>query len=731
MPTRSIVPGIPGISPLPTVLIESSSYINGDTTNEDVNTSEGSQPSPSGSTAIFGVKPSHSHWVRRCWDGLGGVYAYWNHLLYVPIDLYLGSLFANTRVDPIKHMPNHQLLDHDRHQPTVGLLGLHPRKPLLAVCIFGLSEILFYNTDTSEMLWTFKVKLPKPAEGAAASDSRLTCMRFSNLNKLAVGLTDGTVRVIKQDLRTMMKSSPGPETEQKKPTFQTVKLLPLASSRLSAKIVGRVTNLLFSPNVAAEAGDDIWLAISTEQSGVWIWNQRTNRAIRAVSTAGINEGCLHWITLADEVLEETQEPMAAPPAEKHLSGSTMQKWGSVFGNFDDLSKLDKFFAPSLATSVSSGNAHVSTPISRSSNSTSSSMSSVGGLGKPLVTRRHFGESLLIFGTKDGKVNVHRLWNSSRIIKLETSVNFLPSAFAKPPSFGLTAMYGPASGEITHLAIHPHAISTHEVSIPISLAFQGDHSSIMHQFTISVPSKLTQEPFLPQTIDFVTIMLNTFVNLLLIRTNYRRLSHRLPRPTLSGPPAVLYHSAHTVQPPRSVSPSNSTTKPKSFLTSITTLPNTHFLLATLRPDTSQSFGRPKGSQCVLFSQNPSTHLLTPLTTIHPLTPIPRRLSSPKLHQPLPSGGYYTTKLAKAGIHTASPSSPVAEEPIKRPSMRAALFGEHDFRCGPVAWAPGKHAGGDVGAFLYQPASLLDPGVGVGMFEVVGGCGKGGGRSFSLA
>ena len=124
----------------------------------------------------------------------------------------------------------------------------------------------------------------------------MTCLKFAKGNRLAAGLSNGVVHYIEQSLSTMMKTVPRPEDLSVTPLTHSIKLLPVQDPGLYIKCIGCTTNLAFSPNLKDQE-EGVWLAIATERSGIWIWNQRSRQALRAVRTGGMSEGCLHWISL--------------------------------------------------------------------------------------------------------------------------------------------------------------------------------------------------------------------------------------------------------------------------------------------------------------------------------------------------------------------------------------------------------------------------------------------------
>ena len=188
---------------------------------------------------------------------------------------------------------------------SLGQIALHPTLPLLAVASPSSAEILFYSTEISKYLWHHRfASANAPGRSRASEGSEftnsvnlpyVTCLQFSKGNHVVAGLSNGTVHIMEQNLPTMVKSAPK-LIDDYAPTTHSIKLLPINDPSLYVKCVGRVTNLAFSPN-SEEQEEGAWLVIATKRTGIWIWNKRSRQIFRAVTTRGIGEGCLHWISL--------------------------------------------------------------------------------------------------------------------------------------------------------------------------------------------------------------------------------------------------------------------------------------------------------------------------------------------------------------------------------------------------------------------------------------------------
>ncbi|MCJ1346067.1 hypothetical protein MMC31_004278 [Peltigera leucophlebia] len=669
----------PIVSPMPTILIKKSPDIDQDGKAETRDTQ----------------LPDQHSWLQGFWFFIDLIIAHWNFISYVPIDIYFRVLFSkpqqNSKANSVSTDSD---ASQNKLQDIIGQLALHPSLPLLVVCLSESREIIFYNTKTCNQLQKFQIRLPKvTGKNGSMTRCSITCLKLSSWRKLAIGLSDGTVRVVEQNLRTMLATEE--VGEEKKLSLQEVRLLPCSGSDISSKFIGPITNLVFPSNPDVIAGGDSWLAITTEHSGVWIWNEKTRQSVRVINTVGINQGCLHWISLS---MKQSQA-VSTLERNRRLNDSTHRKLGNIFGSNDNLSGLDEYYSTSLGNSTSSNLAKSPTPLLK--HRTNSSL-----YGSGVVTPQepvHDPGSLLIFGTKDGNLQVNKIFHSSRMMQSITSVSFYPAAIAQPTgTFQSTS--GLASGEITHLVAQSHQISESSVTLPILVASKGDNSSILHQFTVSVLRKRTVKSNLRHARDNTKAALRSLFNLALglSKAHYRWLPRSLPTDPTQG--SITNHIPHFIQ----LHPISATaTKPeKAFLISACTQPGTDLILTTLRLNLS--------SQCVIFAQNHLFGTLDP-TRVNPLFPMPTRLAEPLVPSPSLLRGHYIKQLADAGLYTPPSTSSSSISSRRQLEARVGMTCVHDFACDGITW--GKTAGGiSMGAFIYTPASSVDNGVGIGMFEV---------------
>lgn len=609
----------------------------------------------------------------------------------MPLDMYFRVLFTKTQPKPkAESARTDSTASKNRLQGTIGQLALHPNLPLLVAYISGSSEIISYNTGTCKKLQKFQIRLPKIiGDNGSAVRCSITCLKFSAWSKLAIGLSDGTVRVVEQNLRAMLAAED--VDENKRLRLQEVKPLPCGSSDVSFKFIGPITNLVFPSTADITAGGDSWLAITTENSGVWIWDEKTRQPVRVINTAGINQGCMHWISLS-----VNQSPViSALERNRRLNDSSHRKLGTIFGSSDNLSGLDEYYSSSPGNSKLSNLARSPTPLPRPRADSLRYSSGVVTLQAPVYD----AGSLLVFGTKDGQVQVNKIFHSYRMMHFITSVNFYPAAITQTIST-FQPIPGPASGEITHLVTQSHQITQSSIALPIFVASKGNNSSTLNQFSVTLLRKQIVKSGPRQFHDITEATLHNLVNLVLSlnKACYRWLP--LSRPTDPTQGSITNHIEHFIQPP----PSSATkTAPERIcLISACTQPGTDLILTTLHINHL--------SQCVIFAHNHSSAKLCPMR-VNPLFPIPISLSKPLIPSLSLLKGHYIKQLATVGLYTPASSSLSS----RTQEVRVGMTRVHDITCEEISWGKSEH-GGNVGAFIYIPASSIDEGIAIGMFEV---------------
>ena len=672
----------PTVSPLPTILIKGS-------TNVEPDREAGTRNAPI---------PAQCSWLQKFRFCVSLIIAHWGLISYVPLDIYFrGVSFTKTQQKPKEESAStDSTASQNGLKGTIGQLALHPSLPLLAVCISGSRDIIFYHTRTCRKLQNVQIKLPRIVTGNNGSAVRcsITCLKLSTWNKLAIGLSVGTVWVVEQNLLAMLAAEG--VNEDKRLRIQEVKLLPYSSSDISFKFLGPITNLVFPSSADVTSGGDSWLAITTENSGVWIWNERTKQSIRVINTVGINQGCLHWINLSVK-----QSPAVSTlERNRRLNNSTHRKLENIFGS-SALSGLDQYYSSSPEKSTLSSLAKSPTLLPKPRANSLRSSSGVVTLQAPVYDEG----SLLIFGTKDGKIQVNKIFHSSRMMNFITSVNFYPAAIAQPTAGTFQSISGPASGEITHLVTQSHQITESSITLPIFVASKSDNSSILHQFSIALLRKQVVKSDLSQVRDTTEAALRSLVNIVLglIKVRYRWLPRSHPTDPSQGG-TITNHMKYSIHLPTR---STTTTAPeKVLLMSACTQPGTDLILTTLRLNQLSS-------KCVIFAHNQLSATLNP-TPVNPLFPIATSLSEPLVPSPSLLRGHYLKQLADAGLY--APASASSSSPRRRQQeARVGMTCVHDIACEGITWGKSER-GVSMGAFIYTPASNVDNGVAIGMFEV---------------
>lgn len=652
-----------------------------------------------------GPRPRLSTWAQCLWNFLCLCYAYGTFLGEIPFDV----LMRNILVAPGSANKDVYLTVEEQRESEakcarqVGQLALHPNLPLLAVSTRSSIEVCLYNTVDSQQICKMEVINPKhDLHAQSIKDAVITCLQFSGGNVLAVGLCDGTVRIIKQNLQALVKTWPDSSVSLHQPKIQEVGFLPGHTSDISARFLGPVTNLVFSPTLRRDAGVSAWLAVTTEQSGLWLWSQSTQRTYSTFSTGGVKPGNLHWVRLARELVTES-EPLtyrasAPTPAEKITLGqSTIQRFEHVFGSAQDMLTLNECFAPASMKKPLLGGKLSSSPISR--RPPPADVADTGDLD---------GQTVLVVGMKNGGVWVQKVWHSSMIIDMETSVDVpLRHLANSQPIF--PSRYHTARVEISHLVVRSVSVGRNAVTVPMLVAFTRDTSSRLHEVVVHLPLKQSVPP-IPWSqcvCDGAKEILRQFVNFTLfsMAINYEWLPNIFAPSTDDRVLAVRCLGA------RSGGPGPSSPFSWSSLISLSITPHRYpaagALLATLRPTLPQPNRKPQPNSCVLLSPSDSKvsrSALDQLARIIPQRPNP----FPVPRKPLPQG-YYSRMMAllepSEDYHHQIPYA--SNEPLV----------EHEYTCGQAGWGMSRN-GRLLGAFLYQPASLLDFGVGVALFEVVG-------------
>ena len=648
-------------------------------------------------------RPRLLAWAEHLWHFVCIGYAYWTFVADIPLDLLWRNVCTapGSATKDVRSPMEEQGEDEDKRARPAGRLALHPKFPLLAISTRSSVEIRLYHTISSQQICRVEAITPKvDPYNRSSKGPVITCLQFSCGNVLAVGLSDGTVRIVQQNMWALVKSTPDLSSTRYQPEVQEVNFLPGQISDISARFLGPVTNLVFSPTSRLELSVSAWLAVATEQSGVWLWSQRTKQTFRAFRTGGVNQGNLHWVRLAREVETEpepSKRPATATPPEKvPLGQSTVQRYENVLGNAQDILKLNEYFTPASMK-------HLSAVVPSLSH-----LPHRPPLADVADTGGFDGQTLLVVGLKNGQVRVQKLWHSSIMFHMETYVDF-PLRHLANPRPKVSSKFTTAGVEISHLVIRPISLARNTVIVPILVAFTRETSSKLHEVFVHLPFKQRAPPmpWSRYAYECAKNIIRYFVNIsfAIMLIDYEWLPDIFAPPIDDSVLAIIYCGANSVR----LSPS-SCSRASLISLSITHHPAAKgALLATLRPAISAPIGKSQSNSCILLSS--SDPEVSPLA-INQLASIIPQIPNPFLPTPFPvppkplPRGYYSRMLAVL-------DQPHGHHQI--PYARSESSVEHDYACGEARWGMSRN-GRVLGAFMYQPASLLDSGVGVALFEM---------------
>jgi hypothetical protein len=248
------------------------------------------------------------------------------------------------------------------------------------------------------------------------------------------------------------------------------------------------------------------------------------------------------------------------------------------------------------------------------------------------------------------------------------------------------------------------VNQEALTILMLAAFTNEASSYLHEFAVHLPFQEVAVPWSRQVYDCVKTVFRHVMNLsfVLMQTDHEWLPE-IWTPAVG--PTVTYYGAHPVR----LSPFSPRAKASLISLSALCFHPTDILLATLLAGAPSTVDQPQRNFCVLLSSDDPKALssaMSPLASIIPLVPNPFP-AMPLLTPPTPlPRGHYARMLAL---------SRAPDGQIESRDTRAGATVEHDYKCGQARWGSARD-GTVLGAFLYQPASLQDPGVGVALFEM---------------
>ena len=652
------------------------------------------------------LEPPNRSWARYIWDVVCEFYVHWKLLSYVPFDLLYGSFDVSPTSTPGDNLKS--AANRVEGPSSIGQIALHPNLPLLAVASTRSAKILFYSTETSQNLGEHKLayngafEQPQRSENSelisSASHPYVTCLQFSKGAHVAAGLSNGTVQLLERNFSRMVKSDPNLGKSHITPDACSIRLLPLADWSLYIKIVGRITNLAFPPN-PEEDEEGVWLAISTERSGIWMWNEISRKVLRIVTTTGLSEGCLHWIGNEETPVPKPTFSGLETHEEKYLRRPEMNKWSDVFGTVEEMRTLDSSFSsPFWNPSTDHG------PVPRLRVTSSGSVSCMPdhrqNLGPPQSRK---GQSLLICGSRDGSIRVDQLWHSTMMMHIQNSTD-LPLWNVTTSGDNSDSASGSGPKAISQVLVRPLGYNLDEVQVPLLLAFEDQGFSLLQAFTMSLPLPINATVgvavSMANSTDAARGCLQGVVNQLSPFRVQRRWPFFSPVFPKSTEPAWLI---------------TGTSMDKASLISASYLRTANLILTTLCSSRGD-FGNSKSSQCTLFSQDPFSESasLQHMVQIRPAVP---KFPEPAQHEEdlTPRSRekrYYADMLLRAGVRSPASKIPLLED---GKLYEPAQMSDHVINCGQVTWGKGRY-GRDLGAFLYQPCSLLDEGLAVAIFEL---------------
>ncbi|KAL9041866.1 MAG: hypothetical protein Q9214_003962 [Letrouitia sp. 1 TL-2023] len=487
------------------------------------------------------------------------------------------------------------------------------------------------------------------------------------------------------------------------------KLIDIEDWDLHRNITGPVSNIKFSPTEQDPIRNP-WLAVTTTKAGVWIWDCRSDHIVRLVDCRGIAHGCLHWINVESRLQFSEQQVQVTTPAKNNLNASTLHRWQDVFGDPEDISMLDKYFAPTSTSSQASSICMKKPDVDQLINSPNSPNSPNSTSPQWSCPKDNDKSSLIVIGTQDGKILCQVLWHSSRTMKTtayyELSANALTlpseshganpsltdailsgSETRRPSSTSnqLTLISTKTDRGVSHLFVNLTTATSEKVTVDIVAFLRGDPFPASHIYTVILPltnSSITITDCPSRGAIFVA-------NCLLHLVGYSLAEN----PLLQR--CVIQYATGRLH------------EKKSKLISIARSPRVCNILWTVQQHEDRLRRREDPTKltpsyrCFLAPDSKEAETavaLTPLvadsTTADPV-PLPK-IAIQK--------GHYTSMLERTEQRHETVHARVKQEECR-----------HEIQFGQVTW--GKSATGkQLGVFLYGPVSETNDAIGVGIFEI---------------
>ncbi|KAI4165858.1 MAG: hypothetical protein LQ342_000289 [Letrouitia transgressa] len=648
-------------------------------------------------------------WLSCLWSFFLTLSFYLNLCFAVPLDLL--SLYLAE--DDLQHGQDKGIGEQDNRLKNA-VLAAHPRLPLVAVAPKTVGRIQLYGVEGARLLWNGRLSfgsmftpltLTATSEQVATATIEVTCLEFSSRSQLAVGLSSGHLLLLRIDLSELFDSCPGIKKSSCLLIVRWAKLIDIEDWNLHKNITGSVSNIRFSPTEQDPIRNP-WLAVTTTKAGVWIWNCRSDHIVRLVDCQGIAHGCLHWIDVEPQPQFSEQQVQVTTPAKNNLNASTLHRWQDVFGDPQDISMLDKYFA-ATSTSFQASSICIEKPnvdqLIDSPNSTSPQWS------RPEDNDKF---SLMVIGTQDGKIICQVLWHSSRTMKTTAYYELSANALALPsksqgagPSFTeallsasetrrpsstsnrLTLISTKTDCGVSHLFANLVAAISKNVTVDIVAFLRGSPSPTSHIYTVVLPLTKSSTTVTDCSSRGAIFLANCLLHAIGYSLAENPLLHR----------CVIQYSSRQLH------------EENSKLISIARSPRICNILWTVQQHEDRLRRREGGPTKLTPSYRcflaPDSKKAETAIALIPLVADSRTADPVPLPKIAIQKGHYTSMLERA---ERRPETVHAR--VKREECR------HEIQLGQVAW--GKSATGkQLGVFFYGPVSENNDAIGVGMFEVV--------------
>ncbi|KAI9821140.1 MAG: hypothetical protein M1827_003874 [Pycnora praestabilis] len=560
-----------------------------------------------------------------------------------------------------------------------------------------------------------------------------TCIRFSASDHLAIGQMDSTVVILQHHFSTLLAFAS--QTQQfnanRSPIKRTkIELLAPVNTILQSKLIGPITNVMFSPQVPGTDDGSSWLSIGTKYSGLWLLNLRSSQISHILNHGGIDLGCLVW---SDPFQEDDGSVWASTvnstvqATRSASSGVALQTWSRAYGDSVDAALLNDFYTlrgptgidgTAFRTSLSEYRPEPgSTPIHQNHRSRMSLYGSSSSVTESPHSSNE-GCSLLIGGMQDGTVCLRRTFHSSSMLRTESSFTFYAGQVAQNTRF-LTKSNGLVAGAITNLALLPSrsaADADGSKSCSILITIANDRSSKIHVFTVRIPpphlSTNTSQPddnwvvqLSNEIMNHTATVTRSLANSLLSCITSAMLDQGLGTgywaPSKHGRVCAKYLGARLVEPMNEAAVQFSL---KTSINSLSANPTGTHVLAGVAHEKNLW-----GGECFLLNTATISDVAVNLgiEVLHTVTPFATS-GSPKRSWPEDPQGFYSRLLSPSELALRrrktrySINDDVNESGETGTIAAHVVFGTHECEYGQVAFGVGGK-GWVVSAAVYEPTT----------------------------